>query len=174
MAGRRRWTEAREPIERESRTHAGDRRNAHRGQARQSRRIWTAKAEHQRRRGERQAVAAGDAARCPGRTGEITRHTERRCERPAGDVADGEERYEHAAATPATTAAVVAAARSSATASNVNGAASVVPAQAAAPAPGPTAADGVAMVAMAMVAAATARPPTTSRKPGKACHPRAR
>src|SRR5262245_62235836 len=42
---------------------------------------------------------------------------------------------------PATTAAVVAAARSSATASNVNAAASVVSAQAAAPAPGPTAAD---------------------------------
>ena len=56
---------------------------------------------------------------------------------------------------PAITAAVVAAARSAATASNVNPPASVISDHAAAPAPGPIADEGVATAASAIVAAAT-------------------
>ena len=59
----------------------------------------TADAEHHRHRGERQPVAARDAARGAGRAGEIVAHAEPGREHAAGDVADGEERDEHAAAT---------------------------------------------------------------------------
>ena len=77
---------------------AGDEGDGHGGQAGQRRRGRAADPQHHRDRGERQPVATRDAARRAGRAGEVVPDAEPRGEHPAGDVADGQERDEHAAA----------------------------------------------------------------------------
>jgi len=71
---------------------------------------------------------------------------------------------------PAAAAAVVARARRMSTASNVNGTAVSFSAQTMAPAPGPTAAVGSAMVARVIAVITVTNPPSASRTPGEACH----
>src|SRR6185503_13699155 len=98
LDGPGRKTEGGEPIDGQGRGHAGHRRDADCRQARDGGSVWATETEHEHRRGERQAIAAGDTTRCPGRTRKVAGHMERRSECPAGDIADSQERNEQAAA----------------------------------------------------------------------------
>ena len=129
-----------------------------------------ADAEDHRRRGERQAVTAGDTAGRARRARQIISDAEAGREHATREIADGEERDEHAAA-----------------AARGDGGGGRRRAQQAdrqqhqrrrgdrlgprmAPPPGPTPADGDAMRARISAIAIVAAPPTTSRTTGEAFH----
>ena len=171
---RHRTPESLEPVEDDTGSDSGGGGRDEDGrEAGQRGALRTAQADDQRESREREPVAAGDPAGRARCAREVARDADDRREGPAGDVPDREERHEDAPAPAGSDRSRRRGARSSATPRSVSAPIPGDSAQAAALAPGPKAAAGVAIAAMSS-AAATTRPPAASLNKGEPCQPRAR